>query len=462
MRKTLCLAVFASAALFVSNGFTQSPLPKPEPLTIPPKTVAPATMPIPAAYFPPQAVPTPAIPPAMPSAAVYSPPRAVPTPAMPPAVPPAAHPAPAMMEWMPASASPALSPLVTKVISIGDVILQTGTSGTKHALEDRAERLTNLLEGFIAPQSWTSAGGRGSMVYFATNHTLVVNNEERIVRDVETWIDRLRDASKPTVSVSIHQFRCAPGALAKLGYDAKKGPCLTATQRDEALKALQADPSFELLTAPRLAVCENQTGYCQIGQAVPSTGPAHAAPFVGTTFRATPRIAPDGKTITVRVESEWTELAPITVNATPMTAVARECTNTTVAVPSGGTAIVPMGTKAMVTKTEWKVPVLGDVPVVESLFRGRCTETKDCDLFLFVTAAPLTGPGATAMPPMPRPEPKPAAVRYVATLPQPTKGPTACELVAEYRKACAEGRTDDAKALAVRALSLDPKCFTEK
>ncbi len=39
---------------------------------------------------------------------------------------------------------------------------------------------------------------------------------------------------------------------------------------------------------------------------------------------------------------------------------------------------------------------------------------------------------------MVKPELKPTTVRFVAALPQPTKGPTACELVAEYRKLEAE------------------------
>lgn len=285
MRKTLCLAGFASAALFVSNGFTQSPPSKPEPLTIPPTTTAPAAMPIPAAYYP----PTPLVQPVS-----APPPTVLPTP---------------IAEWTPTP--PATAQLITKVMSIGDVILQPGTSGAKHALEDRAERLTNLLEGFVSPASWTSAGGRGSMVYFATNHTLVVNNEERVVRDVESSIDALRDMSRPILRVSIDQNGFAHGALAKLVFNAKTTN-LTPEQRERTLKACEA------------------------------------------------------------------------------------------------------------------------------------------------------GPNAVAMPPMVKPEPKSMPVRFVAALPQPTKGPTACELVAEYRKACAEGRTDDAKALAVRALSLDPKCFTEK
>jgi Bacterial type II and III secretion system protein len=353
------------------------------------------------------------------------------------------------------------------------VILQLGTSGTKNAIEDRAERLTNLLEGFIAPTSWRSAGGTGSMVYFATNHTLVVNNEERVVREVETWIDRLRDASRPTVSVSIDQIRCAPGALAKLGYDAaKKTVLLNPAQRAQALKTIGADPRFEVLTSPRLAVCDNQTGFVQIGEQVPfpraAQVPAGQSPvpvpavFVGSNIRATPRIAPDGKTIQLRLESQWSHLAPAKPSETPT--VKSQTVTTTFAVPAGGTALVPMGTQAMTTKTEWKVPVLGDVPVVDNLFRGRCTESADYELFMLVTASPLIGPNAEPPVVMSRPQVK-AAVRFVdAARPTPTAPPalTACELVAEYRKACGEGRTDDAKALAIQALARDPKCFTEK
>jgi Bacterial type II and III secretion system protein len=449
MRKTLCLAGFASAALFVSNGFTQSPAPpKPEPLTLPPATVAP-TAPIPAAYFPPQ--PVPAQPPAMPKVL------------------------PVAMEWWPAApaAIPAPTPLITKVIAIGDVILQPGASGSKSALVDRAERLTNLLEGFVAPQSWTSAGGRGSMVYFSTNHTLVVNNEERIVRDVESWIDRLRDASRPTVRVSIEKIRCAPGSLAKLGYDdTKKTVVLTPAQRAQALKTIGSDPCFEVLTAPRMVLCENQTGFVQIGQQVPvswaapmPTGQAPApvsTVFVGSNIRATPRIAPDGRTIQLRLESQWSHQAPAKPSESPT--VKSQTVTSTFAVPTGGTALVPLGKQSMPTRTEWKVPVLADVPVVEGLFRGSYTEAADYELFMLVTAGPLTGPNAEPPVVVSQPQVK-AAVRLVdAAPPVPAVPPalTACELVAEYRKACGEGRTEDARKIATMALSIDPKCFTEK
>ncbi len=428
MRKTLCLAGFASAVLFVSNGFTQSPTPpKPEPLTLPP-----AAAPIPAAYYPPQAVTVPTV-------------------------------LPVAMDWTPVPAAAAVpTPLMTKVIDIADVILPPGADGSKAACVDRAERLSNLLEGFVAPRSWTGAGGRGSMVYFATNHTLVVNNEETIVRDVATWIDRLRDASTPTVWVSIEHVRCTQGTLAKLGFDAKTG-CLTPAQRVQAMKSLEADPRFEVLVSPKLAIRDNRTGHVQIGgRVMPTAQQATAtAPFVGTTFRATPRVAPDGKTIQVRVESEWSEPDPTKLSDARYTIL--KSAASMFVVPSGGTAILPMGYQTVPTTTEWKVPVLGDLPVGDVLFRGRSTESTDCELFLFVTASPLTNPGAAPMPPVEvKPMPTATAVRYIAPLAPPAPARTACEWVADYRKACAEGRTDDAKRCAIQALALDPKCFTEK
>ena len=40
----------------------------------------------------------------------------------------------------------------------------------------------------------------------------------------------------------------------------------------------------------------------------------------------------------------------------------------------------------------------------------------------------------------------------------PVESPTA-KLVAAYRRACAEGRTEDAVRLALQALAADPRCF---
>lgn len=473
MRKTLCLAGFASALLFVSTGFTQQPMP---PIAVP-----------------------------------YS--QALPTQPRPLPAPPVAH-------FAAAVATPA-EPMTTKVIDIAEVILQSGTKATPEACEDRAKRLMHFLEGYVSPTTWEDVGGKGSMVYFGTNHTLVVNNQAKVVKEVETWIDRMRVATKPKVNVSIHTVRCATGALAKLGYEtkAKEAIVLTPTQHTAAMKALKTDPRFEVISSPSMFLLENQTGFFQVGQHVDvpyfvpmpaGQAPVPAPPaFVGSTIRSTPRLSPDGKTIQVRIESECSHLAPakptpdvflqsqtadgnaalVRVLSKPPEAprVKSQSVTTTFTVPQGGTALVPMGTQAMTERTEWKVPVLGDVPVVDCLFRGSCSEEKECELFMLVTASSQTEPTVLSGGPVtprevttcPTPAPMMATVRLVGdvqavapsmpgatvpVLPPPAMGKSEYISVrlAEYRKACAQGRTEVARIIATQLLAVDPTCFQGK
>lgn len=527
MRKTLTLSALATAMMFASKGSTQTPA---------------------GAYAVP--LPAQAVPQANPSGpGWYSPGtdrvpltvQAVPQAYLPPTTPALSMPAqpprpPEMATWTAPRAEPAR--LVTKVFDITEIILQVGTKGSPAAVADRAERLTALLEGFVEPNSWKCAGGRGSMVFFAENYSLVVNNEPKVVASVETWLDKLRTATKPEVKVGIDRIRCDSATFAKLGFAGRKAhePIpLTPGQLAETMKLIETDARFERLEAPRMLLLDNQTGFFQIGQQVESPVPAAPSQFVGFSYRATPRIMPDGRTILLRLESELCDAAPCKPAAActevpcPMTAAPAfnvQSTAMTLAVPNGGTVLVPMGAQTVDERIMTKVPVIADLPMFDKLFSHTRTEPRQYETFVLVTAN--TQVGGSVAPPAPvrftaqRPMPTTMPVVHLQLPVMPTQPPvtvptdivisaqqnpgclwtsqpkasdlesasiklstngvcglslerrperiwsavpeaTSSEsLVAAYRKACAEGRMVEARNFALQALAADPKCFENK
>lgn len=62
---------------------------------------------------------------------------------------------------------------------------------TEHDL--RAENLINLLESNVAPQSWDTVGGVGSISEY--NGLLVVTQTLEVHREVERVLDMLREAA---------------------------------------------------------------------------------------------------------------------------------------------------------------------------------------------------------------------------------------------------------------------------
>lgn len=443
MRKTLTLSALAAGLLFASKGSTQTP---PSAYAVPLPVQA---VPYPQAFLPP---PVPLLPPRPPEIASWTAPRTEP------------------------------ARLVTKVFDITEIVMQLGTKGSPAAVADRAERLTSLLEGFVEPASWKCAGGRGSMVFFAENYSLVVNNEPKVVASVETWLDKLRTASKPEVKVGIDRIRCDSATLATLGFAGRKAhePIpLSPDQLAEMRKLLEADVRFERLESPRMQLLDNQTGFFQVGQhvatpgcAAPSAIPGQppvptSVKFVGISYRATPRIMPDGRTILLRLESEQCDAAPCKPAAActevpcPMASAPAfnvQATTLTLAVPNGGTVLVPMSAQMVAERIQTKVPVIADLPMFDKLFSHTRTEPRQYETFVLVTANSQAGGSVapmalSAVPTTPR---MPDAALRQMVVPPPV------DFVAAYRKACAEGRVADARNYALQALAADPKCFENK
>ena len=169
------------------------------------------------------------------------------------------------------------------------------------------------------------------------------------------------------------------------------------------VRALAARRSVHILSRPQIRTTHNNIARIEVGQQVPIVDgvtvtdnfvtPNITPQNVGIILQVTPRVTPDG-TISMEVYAEKSAVAPggvpvftdvTTGNVVESVIIDTAIADTTVAVPNGQTIVIG----GMITKTdetlERKVPWLGDLPLLGSMFRYDGTNTVRTELLLFLT-----------------------------------------------------------------------------
>jgi type II secretory pathway component GspD/PulD (secretin) len=267
----------------------------------------------------------------------------------------------------------------------------------------------------------------------------------------------------------------------------KPATTLNDKQLRTLLEAVQANERANILSAPRLVLIDGQTGTFQVCQSqVFQTGvelvatpsgvvrkPRHQTVETGITTTIVPKVSADGRSVTLRLNYRHADLnpAPVMLSVTTsdkpgVESLSAPCVDiqtveSTMALPDGGTGLV----LGPVLKKETRVehappPVVSRVPYVNRLFKTAAVGTETRRQIILVTPKVL----CTSDCAKPACETPCCPVAVEPPKPAPPKPVSAAEpIVARYRKACAEGRTEEAMRLAMLALAQDPKCFaTEK
>ncbi|MDX2442153.1 MAG: type II secretion system protein GspD, partial [Desulfobacterales bacterium] len=102
---------------------------------------------------------------------------------------------------------------------------------------------------------------------------------------------------------------------------------------------------------------------------------------VGTTLKITPQISQDGM-VRLAISQEVTKLES-TTDFRPTTL--KRTIDTTVIVDDNSTVVIGGLIDESFSKTEYKVPILGDIPLLGWLFKSRKTEREKTNLFVFLT-----------------------------------------------------------------------------
>ncbi|MFO0844708.1 MAG: secretin N-terminal domain-containing protein [Gemmataceae bacterium] len=163
------------------------------------------------------------------------------------------------------------------------------------------------------------------------------------------------------------------------------------------VRALKQQGRIELLSRPQITTLDNQAAQVAVGQDVPyTTGTATAAATattavqyrpVGVILNVIPKINPDGKVV-MRVTPQVSSLqqTPLNLgNGVQAPVFNQQIIDTTVIARDGETvAIGGLITRSDI-KNENKIPGLGDLPVLGSLFRYRTQARKKQELLVLLT-----------------------------------------------------------------------------
>jgi hypothetical protein len=412
-------------------------------------------------------------------------------------------PRPAPMAAPPAESSPktGAAPCVT-------------CTGPAHTLE---ARLIQLIESTIAPRSWETNGGWAQIQYYPLGMTLLVTQTPDAQEQIADLLAALRRQQATEVVVEVRLVSVADGLFERVGVDFNAnhkgeetlapaaGPvqdaarivesvhqtrspvCITQPQVARLLEAAQGDQRTNVLQAPKLTVANGQAAVVNVTDqryfvtrvgAMQSGGqtafvPQNEAFPTGLRMSVQPVVSADRRAISLNFKLNQTVLTspvvplmPITMPIEPaddaegghgkpvvFTQFVQQPTFHTVAldqtftVPDGGTAVFNGGTRVTERRAESGPPVLSKVPYVSRMFKnvGYGRETEQ----ILVMVTPRIIVHEEEEQERPAPPRKSSPERRVATL------------LKMYHRACAAGDLALAKKMALRALAVNPACFSD-
>jgi type II secretion system protein D len=163
------------------------------------------------------------------------------------------------------------------------------------------------------------------------------------------------------------------------------------------LRALQTDSRLEILSRPVLMVRNGEEGKITIADEVPiiqssqvtDSGQINVTPGreeVGIILTATPHISPDGY-VTIELIQEISNIgASIQLSEDFSQPIfAKREVNTNITIRDGETAIVGGLIQSKDSQSETKVPLLGDIPGLGTLFRTTSVKNSKTELLIALT-----------------------------------------------------------------------------
>ncbi|MDR7484260.1 MAG: AMIN domain-containing protein [Armatimonadota bacterium] len=178
-----------------------------------------------------------------------------------------------------------------------------------------------------------------------------------------------------------------------------------------ALDALVTQRKARVITAPRVAAIDGNEAQVNLGEEVPipSIDSAGRLTFtfkpIGVILRILPKVNRDG-IITTKVEPEVSSVIEfLPTSSGPVPRIATRKATTTVSVRNGESIILAGLISAEERRTTIKVPLLGDIPIIGSLFRTTTTDRRESEVIFVVTPQLIPAAGGPAPAPSPSPRP---------------------------------------------------------
>lgn len=171
------------------------------------------------------------------------------------------------------------------------------------------------------------------------------------------------------------------------------------------LKALVTSHKARILAEPNLMVAEGEQAQILVGGEIPIPVAQNRDTITiewkdyGVKLAIKGFVKPDGKNIDLEVAPEVSNLDyanEIVINDLRIPALQTRRAHSLLHMRDGQTLVIGGLYQTERTKTERKVPLLGDLPLVGSLFRRTDRQAKETDLMIFVTPEIVTESSSTA------------------------------------------------------------------
>jgi len=158
------------------------------------------------------------------------------------------------------------------------------------------------------------------------------------------------------------------------------------------IEVYKKDKDIQIISTPQLLTTDNEEAKIYVGKNIPfqtrSTAEGGVETYssfeyrdVGTTLKITPQISQDGM-VRLAISQEVARLES-TTDFRPTTL--KRTIDTTVIVDDNSTVVIGGLIDESFSKIEYKVPILGDIPLLGWLFKSRKTQREKTNLFVFLT-----------------------------------------------------------------------------
>ena len=149
---------------------------------------------------------------------------------------------------------------------------------------------------------------------------------------------------------------------------------------DLELSALETRGSAEVVSQPKIVTSDGQEAYIISGQSIPFQGAEGETIFrdAGLSLRVTPQITPDNRVVLDLVVTQDSLAAG-------GNAIDTNSVTTQVLVNNGDTLVLGGVYRTESVTTIDKTPLLGDLPVLGTLFRRTSSSEEKTELLIFIT-----------------------------------------------------------------------------
>jgi len=286
-------------------------------------------------------------------------------------------------------------------------VTRTVTPGyTTTTTETRTGRGEPLTYGsYSIPEGWSEWGSEpvGGGVAGTVGTFVVTDREERTTVEIPT-VETVETTYQP---MSMGLYRRPRGSKPFVGgsFSRVRGGTLTFSLLDKVdlelvLNVLKTQVESKLLANPRILVLDKQTADFKIVREIPYRElrqVARADPItytefkdVGVHLKVTPYVTRDGM-VKLHVTPEFGILVGQDPNGVPTVDTRRA--DTVALIKDGQTIAIGGLRKRQTSKEVSKVPVLGDIPLVGTLFRSATELEEINELVVLITPRIITGPG---------------------------------------------------------------------